>query len=139
MANRRPLRVLLLPLFVLGLAVGVVRCDARRRLHASVSEHEDGRRWRRELEPEQQAGAGGCRLKPFEDAGEGWQLKSADILVPGESGPDAFGPDFAWGAGAWGEGGFGFGCVCSGSIDVRFSCSCIQLYLRTRSDIVVPD
>lgn len=30
---------------------------------------------RRELEPQQQAN-GGCRAKPFEDAGEGWQLKS---------------------------------------------------------------
>lgn len=55
---------------------------------------------RRELEPQQQAN-GGCRAKPFEDAGEGWQLKSADILSPGQSAPNAFGPDFAWGAGTY--------------------------------------
>lgn len=100
MISRRPLLVLLL----LGLA-RISCCDERRRLRQRVSgelKEEGGRR--RELEPEQQqqASAGGCRLTPFEDAGEGWQLKAADILNPGESGQDAFGPDFAWGAGACG-------------------------------------
>lgn len=48
----------------------------------------EGSRDGRELEPE-----AGCRTKPFEDAGEGWQLKAADVLAG-----DAFGKTFAWGA-----------------------------------------
>lgn len=48
----------------------------------------------RELEPAPEQQRGGCRLQPFEDAGEGSNLKAPDILG---AGTDPFGRDFAWG------------------------------------------
>jgi len=73
---------------VLALA-GRLNVDARlrvRELHPAPQEQENG---------------AGCRSKPFEDAGEGWQLKAADILVPaGDGAPPVFGKGFVWGAGA---------------------------------------
>lgn len=79
----QPLR-LLLAIVAVAVAAVVVVVDARVSGDATSAGG-------RELED----GQPGCRSKPFEDAGEGWQLKAADVLVPGAA---AFGPDFVWGA-----------------------------------------